>query len=70
MNVDDLVKHYDADSDFHLSKLINVAKSTVSKWRTNGIPKETQAALEVLSDGSLKADLTDYPLKPKQPEEA
>lgn len=70
MNVDDLVKYYDADNDFNLSQLINVAKSTVSKWRANGIPQETQAVLELLSDGNLKADLTDYPLKPKQTDEA
>ena len=64
MTVDDLVKHYGADNDSKLGQMLNVSKSTISKWRSNGIPAERQAVYEVLSKNKLKADLSEFELNP------
>ena len=58
MTVDDLKAHFDVEKDIHLTKtVLGVTRGTVSKWRHRGIPIDTQARIQVLTKGKLKANL-------------
>lgn len=57
MNVKDLMIHHGCKTRRDLSKKINFSEVTLWKWEKFGIPPKTQAAIEVLSQGKLKADL-------------
>ena len=60
MNVDNLHKFYGTKADIRLGEKLHLSKSTISKWRANGIPAERQAVFQVLSNNKLKADLSDF----------
>ena len=57
MTVDDLVTHFKVAKDIELTGKLNVTRGTVSKWRSKGIPRDTQARIQTLTKGKLKADL-------------
>ncbi len=40
MNVDNLHRFYGTELDIELSLKLNISKSTVSKWRSFGIPSQ------------------------------
>lgn len=56
MNVQQLRDFYKVKNNSQLSKEISKGRSTISEWETKGIPPRTQAALEILTNGKLKAD--------------
>ncbi|HAE63696.1 MAG TPA: hypothetical protein DCG62_02685 [Acinetobacter johnsonii] len=57
MTVDDLKDHFGVDKDIQLTKtILGVTRGTVSKWRHKGIPVDTQARIQVLTKGKLKAN--------------
>ncbi len=59
MTVDDLKDHFGVEKDIHLTKtILGVTRGTVSKWRHRGIPVDTQARIQLLTNGKLKADLS------------
>lgn len=58
MNVDDLKKHFSAKSDADLARKLSHTRGTICKWRQRGIPVDTQARLQLLTDGKVKANLT------------
>lgn len=57
MNVADLRQHFDAKNDAELARKLKKGRSTICEWKTNGIPERTQAHLQVMTNGKLKADL-------------
>ncbi len=58
MTVDDLKNHFGVEKDIQLTKTISWGnKGTISKWRHKGIPSDTQARIQVLTKGKLKANL-------------
>lgn len=58
MTVDDLKTHFKVEKDTHLTKtILGVTRGTVSKWRHKGIPIDTQARIQLLTKGKLKANL-------------
>lgn len=57
MTVDELIRFYKVKNKSQLAKKINKGRSTLTDWETNGIPPKSQAAIEVLTKGKLKADL-------------
>lgn len=60
MNVDNLHDFYGTKIDSQLGEKIGIAKSTISKWRANGIPPERQAVFQIISADHLEADLSDF----------
>ena len=59
MTVDDLKHYYGVKKDFQLTHTpLKVTKGTISKWKNYGIPTDTQARIELLTKGKLKADLS------------
>ncbi|MGP5192874.1 hypothetical protein ACTXJO_04450 [Psychrobacter celer] len=60
MDIDSIHKYCGTKADIDLKPFLGVSKSTISKWRANGIPAERQAIFEVLSNGALKADLNEF----------
>lgn len=58
MTVDDLKKHYGVETDAALARIVKHTRGAVSKWRHKGIPLDTQARLQLLTNGEVKADLT------------
>lgn len=58
MNVHDLRIFFDVKNNAKLSLKLKIAKSTLSSWEKFGIPTSTQAEIEILSKGKLKADLS------------
>lgn len=58
MDVNDLKKHYKCKTKRALHKKIGYSEVTLWKWEKLGIPPRTQATLELLSNGKLKADRT------------
>ncbi|PKF32039.1 hypothetical protein CW311_17095 [Acinetobacter proteolyticus] len=59
MTVDDLKTYYGVKKDFQLTHTpLKVTKGTISKWKRLGIPTDTQARIQILTDGKLKADLS------------
>lgn len=58
MTVDDLKNHFCVEKDIQLTKtVLGVTRGTISKWRHKGIPLDTQARIQVLTKGKLKANL-------------
>lgn len=60
MDIDSIHKYCGTKADVDLKIFLGVSKSTISKWRANGIPIERQAIFEVLSNSALKADLAEF----------
>ncbi|MCH7391849.1 Cro/CI family transcriptional regulator [Acinetobacter dispersus] len=56
MNVEDLREHFGVKNNSQLAKKINRGRSTVHGWEEAGIPPSTQAVLELLTKGKVKAD--------------
>ena len=60
MNVDNLHQFYGTELDNELGLKLNISKSTVSKWRSFGIPQERQAVFQILTGNALEADLSNF----------
>lgn len=59
MTVNDLKIFYGVEKDYQLTTTpLKVTKGTISKWKRLGIPTNTQARIQVLTKGKLKADLS------------
>lgn len=56
MNVDDLCTHFGAKNDSDLAVKLGVVRSSVSQWRSGGIPLPRQAQIQIITKGKLKAD--------------
>ncbi len=56
MTVDQLITFYKVKNKSQLAKKIKKGRSTMTEWETKGIPPKSQAALEILTKGKLKAD--------------
>ncbi|MHA3059932.1 Cro/CI family transcriptional regulator [Acinetobacter sp. ANC 4636] len=57
MTVDDLKIHYGVKTDSDVARILKHTRGAISKWRNRGIPPDTQARLQVITKGKLKADL-------------
>lgn len=57
MNVQDLRNHYKVESNPQLAKIMRVGRTTVWDWEKKGILLDTQARLQILTNGKLKANL-------------
>lgn len=57
MKVQDLRNHYGVDSNPQLAKKMGVGRTTLWDWEKKGIPLNTQARLQILTNGKLKANL-------------
>lgn len=57
MKVQDLRDHYGVDSNPQLAKKMGVGRTTLWDWEKKGIPQNTQARLQLLTNGKLKANL-------------
>ena len=57
MTVDELKQHYGTKTDTELARKIGYTKGAVSKWRKKGICVETQALLQLKTNGMVKANL-------------
>lgn len=56
MTVGDLILFYRVKNKSQLVKKIYKGRSTLTDWEKKGIPPKSQAALEILTKGQLKAD--------------
>lgn len=56
MNVDDLMTFHGCKSKKMLSIAMGVSRITLWKWSKQGIPYNTQAALQLETKGKLVAD--------------
>lgn len=56
MNVQDLIAHYSVANESQLAQKLEVARSTLTGWKENGIPPQIQASIELLTNGALRAD--------------
>ena len=56
MNVKQLCDFYEVKNKSQLAKKINRGRSTIHGWEVDGIPPKTQAALEILTNGKVRAD--------------
>ena len=57
MTVDELKQHYKVKYDSDLAKILQKTRGAVSKWRSKGIPLNTQAILQIQTNGKVKANL-------------
>ena len=57
MTVDDLRLHFGAKTDTELAQKVGYTKGAISKWRSKGISLETQAVLQLKTNGKVKANL-------------
>ena len=57
MTVDELRLHFGVKTDTALAIKIGYTKGAVTKWRSKGISPKTQAALQLLTSGKVKANL-------------
>lgn len=57
MTVDDLKNFYKVKSDAELARKLGRPRSTISYWRSGGIPASTQATFQVSTNGQIKADI-------------
>lgn len=63
MTVDELKKFYNVRHDKQLCPKLNVSASTICKWRKYGIKFIRQQAIQLETNGKLKARLEDENLK-------
>lgn len=57
MTLDDLMRHYGAESQQDLASRIGVTQGAVSQWKAAGkIPVYRQLAIETMTNGALRAD--------------
>ncbi|ENV15523.1 helix-turn-helix domain-containing protein [Acinetobacter guillouiae] len=56
MNIGDLMTFYKCKSKKMLSDEMGVSRVTLWKWEKQGIPYNTQAALQLETNGKLLAD--------------
>lgn len=57
MTVDDLKAFHGSKTYSELADKMGVTKGAISKWRSKGIPHDTQARIQILTKHKLKADL-------------
>ena len=57
MTVDELKLHYGVKTDSELAQKVGYTKGAISKWRSKGISLETQALLQLRTNGRVKANL-------------
>lgn len=57
MTVDDLKIHYGVKNDSDVARILGHTRGAISKWRHRGIPSDTQARLQIQTEGKLKANL-------------
>lgn len=58
MTVDELKSYFGVKNDIDLTKTdLKVTRGTISKWRHRGIPVDTQARIQILTNGKLKANI-------------
>jgi len=57
MTVDDLKAFHGSKTYSDLAYKMGVTKGAISKWRSKGIPHDTQARIQILTKNKLKADL-------------
>jgi hypothetical protein len=58
MTVDELKSYFGVKNDIELTRTdLKVTRGTISKWRHRGIPVDTQARIQILTNGKLKANL-------------
>lgn len=58
MTIDDVKVFYGFQYDAEVARKFKFTKTAVGKWRSNGIPPERQAVIQILSNNKLKADLS------------
>lgn len=58
MTVDELKKYYKVNRDSDLARILEKTRGAISKWRSKGIPENTQAILQIRTNGKVKADLS------------
>lgn len=58
MTLDDVKAFYGFQYDAEVARKFRLSKTAVGKWRSNDIPPERQAVIQVLSNNKLKADLS------------
>ena len=63
MNVDDVKIFYGFQYDSELARKFGLSKTAIGKWRSNGIPAERQAVIQILTKNKLKADLSSLQLE-------
>lgn len=63
MNVDDVKLFYGFQYDSEVARKFGLSKAAVGKWRSNGIPVERQAVIQILTKNRLKADLSSLQLE-------
>ena len=57
MTVDDLRLYYEVKTDSEVARIVCHTRGAISKWRHRGIPVDTQARLQLLTKGKVKANL-------------
>lgn len=57
MTVDDLKEFYGVKTDTALAEIVGLTKGAISKWRSKGIHPNTQARLQIKTNGKVKANL-------------
>lgn len=62
MTVDDLKAFHGSKTYSELADKMGVTKGAISKWRSKGIPHDTQARIQILTKNKLKADLPSHHL--------
>ena len=56
MTVDDLRLYFGVKTDTELALKVKYTKGAVSKWRSKGISPKTEAVLQLLTNGKVKAN--------------
>ena len=57
MTVDELKAFHGSKTYSELAEKMGVTKGAVSKWRSKGIPHDTQARIQILTKNKLKAEM-------------
>lgn len=58
MTLNDVKAFYGFQYDAEVGRKYKLTKTSISKWKKNGIPPERQAVIQILTNNKLKADLS------------
>lgn len=65
MQLSEVKDYFGVKTNVEVAKILNKSKGLMTIWQKQGIPREAQAVIQVMTKNQLKADITPYNKTPQ-----
>lgn len=65
MQLSEVKEYFNVKTNVEVAKILNKSKGLMTIWQRQGIPKEAQAVIQVMTKNQLKADIAPYNKTPQ-----